>query len=86
MGAGSIRAAIRTQPDWSAPPVETPFGPVPRAQLGSLLRGLDVTILAMIPLMVALYLGYVPPLVAVVQLVFSAGIVLVVALSRPKHA
>ncbi len=86
MGAGSIRAAIRTQPDWSAPPVETPFGPVPRAQLGSLLRGLDVTVLAMIPLMVALYLGYVPPLVAVVQLVFSAGIVLVVALSRPKHA
>lgn len=86
MGAGSIRAAIRTQPDWSAPPVETPFGPVPRAQLGSLLRGLDVTILAMIPLMVALYLGYVPSLVAGAQLVFSAGIVLVVALSRPKHS
>lgn len=45
-----------------------------------------MTVLAMIPLMVALYLGYVPSLVAVVQLAFSAGIVLVVALSRPKHA
>jgi hypothetical protein len=86
MGAGTLRAATRTPPDWSAPPVETPFGPVPRAQLGSLMRGLDVTILAMIPLMVALYLGYVPWSVVAVQAVFSAGIFLVVVLTRPKRS
>ncbi|SEJ18725.1 hypothetical protein SAMN04487917_104167 [Arthrobacter sp. yr096] len=85
MGAGTLRAATRTAPDWSAPPVETPFGPVPRAQLGSLMRGLDVTILAMVPLMVALYLGYVPWSVVAVQAVFSAGIFLVVVLTRPKR-
>ncbi|MEI2277724.1 DUF6297 family protein [Paenarthrobacter ilicis] len=86
MGAGSLRAATRTQPDWTAPPVETPFGPVPRAQLGSLVRGLDVTILAMIPLLLALYLGAVPVTVMLVQGVFSAGIIATVALSRPKQA
>lgn len=85
MGAGTLRAAARTPPDWTAPPVETPFGPVPRAQLGSLLRGLDVTILATIPLLVALYLGYVPWSVLMVQAAFSAGIFLVVVLTRPKQ-
>ncbi|MCD4852375.1 DUF6297 family protein [Arthrobacter sp. AK01] len=86
MGAGTLRAATRTPPDWTAPPVETPFGPVPRAQLGSLMRGLDVTVLATIPLVVALYLGYVPLLVVMVQAVFSAGIFLVVVLTRAKRS
>ncbi|WP_024818805.1 DUF6297 family protein [Arthrobacter sp. 31Y] len=86
MGAGTLRAATRTPPDWTAPPVETPFGPVPRAQLGSLMRGLDVTILAMVPLLVALYLGYVPMSVVAVQAAFSAGIFLLVVLMRPKRS
>lgn len=86
MGAGSLRAATRTAPDWSAPPVDTPFGPVPRAQLSSQMRGLDVTILALVPLLIALYLGYVPLSVVIVQAVFSAGIFLVVVLTRPKRA
>ena len=85
MGAGTLRAATRTPPDWTAPPVETPFGPVPRAQLGSLMRGLDVTILAMVPVLLALYLGYVPTSVIIIQAVFSAGIFLVVVLSRAKR-
>ncbi|MBT2586928.1 DUF6297 family protein [Arthrobacter sp. ISL-95] len=85
MGAGTLRAATRIPPDWTAPPVETPFGPVPRAQLGSLMRGLDVTILAMVPLLVALYLGYVPISVVAVQVVFSAGIFLLVVLTRPQR-
>ncbi|VXC52800.1 conserved membrane hypothetical protein [Arthrobacter sp. 9V] len=84
MGAGTLRAATRTPPDWTAPPVETPFGPVPRAQLGSLMRGLDVTILAMVPLLAALYLGYVPMFVVAMQAVFSAGICLLVVLTRAK--
>ncbi len=86
MGAGTLRAATRTPPDWTAPPVETPFGPVPRAQLGSLMRGLDVTILAMVPLLVALYLGFVPMSVVAVQAAFSAGIFLLVVLTRPKRS
>jgi hypothetical protein len=85
MGAGTLRAATRTPPDWTAPPVETPFGPVPRAQLGSLMRGLDVTILAMVPLLMALYLGYVPMSLMAVQAVFSAGIVLLVVMTSPKR-
>lgn len=85
MGAGTLRAATKTPPDWTAPPVETPFGPVPRAQLGSLMRGLDVTILAMVPLLLALYLGYVPASVVIIQVVLSAGIFLAVVLTRPKR-
>ncbi|ABM09181.1 DUF6297 family protein [Paenarthrobacter aurescens] len=85
MGAGTLRAATRTPPDWTAPPVETPFGPVPRAQLGSLMRGLDVTVLAMVPLLLALYLGYVPASLVIIQAVLSAGIFLVVVLTRPKR-
>jgi len=86
MGAGTLRSATKAAPDWSAPPVDTPFGPVPRAQLGSLMRGLDVTILAMVPVMVGLYLGYTPLTVVVVQALFSAGIVLLSVLSKPKKA
>ncbi|MFW0773509.1 DUF6297 family protein [Paenarthrobacter nitroguajacolicus] len=85
MGAGTLRAATRTPPDWTAPPVETPFGPVPRAQLGTLMRGMDVTILAMVPLLLALYLGYVPMSVVSIQAALSAGIFLVVVLSRAKR-
>ena len=85
MGAGTLRSATKSAPDWSAPPVDTPFGPVPRAQLGSLMRGLDVTILATVPLLVALYLGYTPWSVVIVQALFSTGIVLVSVLSRPKQ-
>ena len=85
MGAGTLRAATRTPPDWTAPPVETPFGPIPRAQLGSLMRGLDVTILAMVPLLLALYLGSVPMSIVIIQAVFSACIFLVVVLSRAKR-
>ncbi len=50
------------------------------------MRGLDVTILAMVPpVLLALYLGYVPTSVITIQAVFSAGIFLVVVLSRAKR-
>ncbi|MFF2841178.1 DUF6297 family protein [Paenarthrobacter sp. NPDC057981] len=86
MGAGTLRSATKAVPDWSAPPVDTPFGPVPRAQIGSLMHGLDVTILAMVPLLVGLYLGYTPWAVALAQALFSSGIILVAVLSKPKRA
>jgi hypothetical protein len=50
------------------------------------MRGLDVTILAMVPMMVGLYLGYTPLTVMVVQALFSVGIVLLSVLSKPRRA
>lgn len=82
MGAGAVRGATRPTPDWSVPPVETPFGPVPQAQFSSLLRGLDVTILAMVPLLVALYIGAANSSMIIVQAVISTGIFAAVVL-RP---
>ncbi|WP_299168082.1 DUF6297 family protein [uncultured Arthrobacter sp.] len=83
MGAGSVRGATRPATDWSAPPVETPFGPVPRAQLASLLRGVDVTVLSLMPVALTLYLGVVALPVLVVQGVISAVVFLVVAMTNP---
>ncbi len=77
MGAGAVRAATRPPTDWSAPPVETPFGPVPQGQTASLLSGTDITIVAMIPVLLALYLGAVHPWLLLAQCVASAGAVAV---------
>ncbi|WP_285319346.1 DUF6297 family protein [Pseudarthrobacter sp. lyk4-40-TYG-27] len=82
MGAGAVRSATRPAPDWSVPPVETPFGPVPQSQFSSLLRGLDVTILALGPLLLALYFGAVNPFLIILQAIISTGVVAVVVL-RP---
>lgn len=82
MGAGAVRGATRPTPDWSLPPVETPFGPVPQAQFSSLLRGPDVTVLAMLPLLVALYIGAANPSVIIAQAVISTGVFAAVVL-RP---
>ncbi|MFJ6156777.1 DUF6297 family protein [Pseudarthrobacter sp. NPDC092184] len=73
MGAGTLRAATRPAADWSRPPVETPFGPVPRDQLSTLLRGTDLTVLVMVPVMLALYLGTVHLWLVLAQVALSAG-------------
>ena len=72
MGAGAVRAATRPPTDWTMPPVETPFGSVPRDQMSSLLRGTDMTVLAMIPALLALYLGVVHPWLIIAQCVATA--------------
>ncbi len=82
MGAGSVRGATRPPTDWTLPPVETPFGPVPRAQLASLLRGIDVTMLSMMPVILSLYLGAVALPILAVQAVLSGTIFLVVAMTQ----
>ncbi|WP_247828646.1 DUF6297 family protein [Arthrobacter antioxidans] len=82
MGAGAVRAAARPATDWTTPPVETPFGAVPRDQASSLLRGTDTTALAMIPVLVALYLGTVHPWLVLAQLV-ATSIALTVQASTP---
>ncbi len=83
-GAAAVRGAYRPLPDWTAPPAETVFGPVPTAQTGSLTRGLDTILLAAAPLLLGLFLGYVPALLFLVQAVFSAACVLMVMYSNPK--
>ena len=83
MGAGTVRGATRPSTDWSAPPVETPFGPVPRAQLASLMRGVDVTVLSLMPVLLTLYLGAVALPVLLVQGVISVVVFLVVAMTNP---
>lgn len=83
MGAGATRAATRPPTDWTTPPVETPFGPVPRNQMSSLLRGTDMTVLAMIPLLLALYLGAAHPWLIIAQLIASTTAITVQA-SNPS--
>lgn len=78
MGAGAVHAATRPAPDWR-PPVDTPFGLVPRDQMSSLLRGTDVTVLVMVPVLLALFLGTVHPWLVLTQVVLSAAAVVVQA-------
>ncbi|UYB35961.1 DUF6297 family protein [Arthrobacter koreensis] len=82
-GASAVRGAYRVQPDWTAPPIDTPFGPMPSAQAGSMVRGFDTTLLALVPLLLGLFLGYVPGVLLLAQAGFSAVCVLVVMYSRP---
>lgn len=83
MGAGAVRAATAPAPDWTRPPVDTPFGPVPRDQMSSLLRGTDITVLAMVPVLLALFLGSVHPWLVLAQGVVTAGALLAQALPSP---
>ncbi|MCC9192121.1 DUF6297 family protein [Arthrobacter sp. zg-Y916] len=83
-GASAVRGAYRVQPDWTAPPIDTPFGPMPSAQAGSMVRGVDTTLLALVPLLLGLFLGYVPGVLLLAQAGFSAVCVLVVMYSSPK--
>ena len=81
LGAAAVRGGYREAPDWSVPPVNTPFGPVPSAQLGDLGRGLDTAFLSLFPFLLAVFLGMSPALTAV-QGAASAAAVLVTVLSR----
>ena len=83
-GASAVRGAYRIQPDWSLPPKDTPFGPMPSAQAGSMVRGFDTTLLALVPLLLGLFLGYVPGVLLLAQAGFSAVCVLVLMYSSSK--
>ncbi|WP_155850167.1 DUF6297 family protein [Arthrobacter sp. Br18] len=84
MGAGAVRAATRPPTDWTTPPVETPFGSIPRDQASSLLRGTDMTVLAMIPVLLTLYLGTVHPWLILTQCIASL-IAITVQASTPTE-
>ena len=83
-GASAVRGAYRVQPDWTIPPTDTVFGPIPSAQAGSMIRGVDTTLLALVPLLLGLFLGYVPGVLLLAQAGFSALCVLVVMYSGRK--
>lgn len=83
-GASSVRGAYRVQPDWTAPPVDTVFGPVPTAQTGAMIRGVDTTLLALVPLLLGLFLGYAPGVLLLAQAGFSTVCLLMVMYSNPK--
>lgn len=81
LGAAAVRGGYRQAPDWSVPPVDTPFGPVPSAQLGDLGRGLDTALLALFPFLLAVFLGPSPALMGA-QAAATGCAVLVTLLSR----
>jgi hypothetical protein len=81
--AGAVRAATRPSTDWATPPVETPFGPIPSDQASSLLRGTDTTLLAIIPVILATYLGADHPWLILAQCAASAIAIAVQALPSP---
>lgn len=83
-GAAAVRGAYRPLPDWTAPPTDTVFGPVPTAPAGSQAQGLDTVLLAAVPLLLGLFLGYVPAVLLLAQAVFSAGCLLLVMFSNPQ--
>ncbi|GAB3269972.1 hypothetical protein GCM10027562_38000 [Arthrobacter pigmenti] len=72
LAGSTLRSAYRPVPDWSQPPVETPFGPMPRTQLSALTSGVDVLVTSMVPLLLAVYLGQVTTLLLVIQVAASA--------------
>ncbi|WP_341392919.1 hypothetical protein [Arthrobacter sp. G119Y2] len=76
-GASAVRSAYRVQPDWTAHPLDTPFGPTPSAQAGSMVRSVDTTLLALVPLLLGPFLGYVPRVLLLAPAGFSAVCVLV---------
>lgn len=83
-GASAVRGAYRVQPDWTVPPTDTVFGPVPSAQTGAMVRGMDTTLLALVPLLLGLFLGHAPGVLLLAQAGFSAVCVLMAMYSNPK--
>ncbi|MET4059411.1 hypothetical protein ABIB35_000942 [Arthrobacter sp. UYP6] len=50
-----------------------------------MIRGLDTTLVAVVPLLLGMFLGYVPGVLLLAQAGFSAACVLVVMYSSPKN-
>lgn len=75
-GAAAVRGAYRPPPDWSAPLLATPAGPLPTGGF-SLARGPDLAVLGGIPLGIAVVVGSPTWLLVAVQAVVSAVAVVV---------
>lgn len=68
----AVRSAYRPSPDWSGPLVSTPAGALPVGVGGVLARGPDAVILGLIPVLIAIVLGFVTPPLLLVQVAISA--------------
>lgn len=68
----AVRAAYRPAPNWQGPLVATPMGALPGGVAGVLSRGPDIAVLGMVPVLIAVALGAVPPVLLVVQVAVSA--------------
>lgn len=68
----AVRSAYRPSPDWSGPLVSTPAGALPVGIGGVLARGPDVVVLGLVPVLIAIVLGFVVTPVLVGQIVTSA--------------
>jgi len=73
----AVRSAYRPSPDWSGPLVSTPAGALPVGIGGVLARGPDVVILGLVPVLIAIVLGFVTTPVLLGQ-VFTSAIAIAV--------
>ncbi|HLS72410.1 MAG TPA: DUF6297 family protein [Actinomycetaceae bacterium] len=84
LAAGGVRAAYRPPPDFSAPPIVTPMGAYPPGLATVASKGIDVVILAAIPLTAAFIAGRTTLQLLAVQLVLT-GVAVVLGV-RPAKA
>ena len=68
----AVRSAYRPSPDWSGPLVSTAAGALPVGVGGVLARGPDTVILGLVPVLVAIVLGFVTPPLLIAQVATSA--------------
>lgn len=80
----AVRSSYRPAPDWGGPLVSTPMGAVPGGVSAVLARGPDVVVLGHVPVLVALALGLVPPVLVLVQAVLSWIVLLVCSSTSTK--
>ncbi|ACQ79858.1 conserved hypothetical protein [Beutenbergia cavernae DSM 12333] len=84
-GAGAVRAAYRRPPDWSGPLVMTPGGALPPGVAGAIAKGPDITILGLIPTLIAFLTGVVSPTLVFAQLAVTAIMCAIAAHVPAKH-
>ena len=65
----AIRSAYRPSPDWSGPLAATPMGALPTGVGSVLVRGPDVVLLGMVPVLISIGIGQVTQTLIVVQAV-----------------
>ncbi len=68
LGAATLRAAFRPAPDWNMPAVATASGPIPTGAVRAFLVGPDLTLISLLPVLIALISGGVPPVLFPAQL------------------
>ncbi|NVM99494.1 DUF6297 family protein [Arthrobacter sp. SDTb3-6] len=68
LGGATLRAAFRPAPDWNMPAVATASGPIPTGAVRAFLVGPDLTLISLLPVLICLISGGVPPIAFPAQL------------------